>query len=327
MPPGDVTAVVLSIGEPFVARALASLDRQTQPPAEVVRVDGVTPFHRALNAGIARVRTEFFAHVDADMVLDSTALADLRTCAAARIGVVVGGLRDPLRGSIVGVKLFRTAAAAAQPCPDSITPAVDLVTAMRANGWMSAHALAYRPGPPALWHTFGEHQPDYSPLYTFTKFRVLGARYRHQRNGPSARRLFAVLQASRHPAASLARAGAAVGLFWSESRDALRPCTPDNDFERLHRLLDAPAQPTRVAAAAPPQAFLEAYRAGYEAARDGDAGRFRGRFDAFAAASTAAAWAAQIGLCRGALQDTCDAHGAAADFAALNALFPLGLDE
>ena len=39
----DVTAVVLSIGEPFVGRALASLEHQTEPPAAVVRIDGVTP--------------------------------------------------------------------------------------------------------------------------------------------------------------------------------------------------------------------------------------------------------------------------------------------
>ena len=76
-PRGDVTAVVFTIGEPYLPRALASLERQSLPPAAIVRVEHVSPFHRAFNAGVARVRTDFFVHVDADIILDPTALADL----------------------------------------------------------------------------------------------------------------------------------------------------------------------------------------------------------------------------------------------------------
>lgn len=327
MPTRDVTAVVLSIGEPFVARALDSLDRQTQPPVDVVRVEGVSPFHRALNAGIAEVRTEFFAHVDADMVLDPTALADLRACAAPGIGVVVGGLRDALRGSIVGLKLYRTACAAAQPCPDSITPAVDLVDAIRARGWLTAHALNYRPGRRALWHTFGEHAPEYTPLYTFTKFRILGARYRRWRNGPSLRRMFRLLHDSGHPAAPMAQAAAAIGVYWEESRDALRPCEPSDECARLQRLLAGPAPsppPALPVAADPRRAFLDDYRAGCELARAGAAADFHARFAALAAAATFPAWAALVGLCRGALAPAIDPARAAADFQSLAALFPDG---
>lgn len=327
MPTRDVTAVVLSIGEPFVARALDSLARQTQPPADVVRVDGVSPFHRALNTGIARVRTAFFAHVDADMVLDPTALADLRACVAPSIGVVVGGLRDALRGSIVGLKLYRTEGAAAQPCPDSITPAVDFVAAIRARGWLTAHALSYRPGPRALWHTFGEHAPEYTPLYTFTKFRILGARYRRWRNGPSLRRMFRLLHASGHPAAPLAQAAAAIGVYWDESRDALRPCEPSDELARLHRLLagSMPAPPSPLSVATDPrQAFLDDYRAGCQLARAGAAADFRARFAALAGAATFPAWTALVGLCRGALAAAVDPAAAAADFQSLTELFPDG---
>ncbi|HSP99311.1 MAG TPA: glycosyltransferase family A protein [Candidatus Dormibacteraeota bacterium] len=327
----EVTAVVLSIGEPFVARALASLERQTEPPVDIVRVEGVSPFHRALNAGIARVRTAFFVHVDADMVLDPSALADLRACVAPGIGVVVGGLRDPLRGSIVGIKLYRTECAAGLRCPDSITPAVDFVDAIRARGWMTAHALAYRPGPHSLWHTFGEHQPDYTPLYTFTKFRLLGARYRHWRNGPSLRRMFTVLHESRHPAARIAQAGAATGVYWTESRDVLRPAAPSDGFALFQKLLDSPPgsapMPTLAATTTPRQAFVDHYRAGCELARDGAASSVRALFDARAAEPTLAGWAALIGLCRGIFAPASDPARADADFQSLAELFPDGLDE
>ncbi len=326
----DVTAVVLTIGEPLLARALASLDRQTQPPADVVRVAGVSPFHRALNAGIGRVRTAFFVQVDADMVLDATALADLRACVAPGIGMVVGGLRDALRGSIVGLKLYRTDCAAAHPVPDSITPAVDFITAISARGWMTAHALKYRPGARALWHTFGEHQPEYTPLYTFTKFRVLGARYRHQRNGPSLRRMFQVLHASRHPAALIAQVGAASGVFWGESRDALRPAVPSQPFETLQRLLGAPHAshelPPLELASTPRQAFLDHCRAGCEMARAGAAASFRARAEALAGASTFTAWVALVGLCRGIFEADCDDARAAGDFQGLADLFADGGD-
>lgn len=328
-PRGDVTAVVFTIGEPFLRRALASLERQTLPPAEVVRVEHVSPFHRAFNAGAARVRTAFFVHVDADMILDPTALAALRACMAPGIAVAIGGLRDPLRGSIVGVKLYRTAAVAAQACPDSISPAVDLLRAMTDAGWRTAHALNHRPERRDCWHTFGEHQPDYAPAYTFAKFRILGARYRHWRNGPSLRRMFGVLQRSGHPAAPIAQAAAAIGVFWTESRDALRaaPLAP-RELARCQRLLAGGAGPPAApweAHATPAEAFVAAYRAGCAMVAAAAAPAFRQRFDGLAAETTPNAWAALIGLCRAIAVPAFDRRRAAADADALAALFPGGI--
>lgn len=45
----DVGAVLLTLGEPTTGRALASLRCQSAPPRQPVIVDGVTPFHAALN--------------------------------------------------------------------------------------------------------------------------------------------------------------------------------------------------------------------------------------------------------------------------------------
>ena len=59
VPGGDVTAVVLSVGEPYTERALASVQRQVPAAADVVIVRGTVPFHRALNAGAGRVEVQW----------------------------------------------------------------------------------------------------------------------------------------------------------------------------------------------------------------------------------------------------------------------------
>ena len=60
----DVTALVLSIGEDYTNRAMASVQRQTLRAAETIVVRGISPFYRALNDGAVRVRTPFFIQVD-----------------------------------------------------------------------------------------------------------------------------------------------------------------------------------------------------------------------------------------------------------------------
>ena len=54
------------------------MHRQTLPVADTIVVRGVSPFHCALNAGAAQVRTPFFVQVDADMTFDDTCLEDVR---------------------------------------------------------------------------------------------------------------------------------------------------------------------------------------------------------------------------------------------------------
>ena len=65
-----VTGMVLSIGEPSTTRAIESLKAQTIPCEDIVLVENVSPFHEAMNAGIARVSTPLFIQCDADMIAD-----------------------------------------------------------------------------------------------------------------------------------------------------------------------------------------------------------------------------------------------------------------
>jgi cellulose synthase/poly-beta-1,6-N-acetylglucosamine synthase-like glycosyltransferase len=125
--PNDVSAVVLTVGEPSTAEAIESLHRQTVPLRDIIVVRDVTPFHKALNAGAARVKTRFFVQVDADMILDPRCVAALRSGMHRRAGIVVGRLRDALTQDVVGIKLFRTVCFESTVFRDSISPDTDFV--------------------------------------------------------------------------------------------------------------------------------------------------------------------------------------------------------
>jgi hypothetical protein len=242
----DVTAVLFTIGEPYAQRAVASVRRQTQAPADLVVIGAdETPFHRAFNAGARQARTDFFLQVDADLVLDPDCVEGLRACMRDEVGLVTGRLRDPLLGRIGAVRLFRTACFERQGFPDTISPDTDFVAAIEAAGWRRLDALRHRPGPRELWHTFGEHQPDYSPLYTFAKFRLDGGRYRYRRDPYTLRDIAARLHRSRHGAAPLALVALMHGVFHRDTSDQLRPYGPDADFALATRLLSANGPPAR----------------------------------------------------------------------------------
>src|SRR5512147_1293944 len=168
---GDITVVALTIGEPYLERALASAQRQTLPPAATVVVRGMSPFHCALNAGAAQVQTPFFVQLDADVILDDTCLAELRALMRDDVSIVSGLLRDPIVGRTVGVRLYRTACFADVQIRDSISPDMDFTNDTARLGWLRRNALHWRGPERAHWHTFGDHRPDYTPLYTYSKFR------------------------------------------------------------------------------------------------------------------------------------------------------------
>src|SRR5262245_18448929 len=137
----DVSAVVLTQGEATTEHAVASVRQQTLGVQDIIVIEHVTPFHRAPNVGAARTRTAFFIQVDADMILDANCVAALRGCFADDVGLVVGMLRDPLRGRTVGVKMFRAACFQLGSFPDSISPDTDFNDAIAEGGWKTIYAL------------------------------------------------------------------------------------------------------------------------------------------------------------------------------------------
>jgi hypothetical protein len=238
----DVSAVILTMGEPSTARALASVAAQTAPVRDVVVIEGVSPFHRAINQGARRVQTPFFVQVDSDMILDPTCIAILRGRVAHDSGIVAAELRDPLEGQVVGIKLFRTECFRAGDMPDSIAQDMDFGRILARNGWQTHYVDT--PGNDGVQPrpTVGEHRPDYTVPYTFRKMLIEGARLRHRaaRHGLFSR--MGTLEQSSHPLALMSQVALGHGFFLPLTRDELRPAPDDPRATWLARFLECDAR-------------------------------------------------------------------------------------
>ena len=232
----EVTAVILTIGEPTLERARESVLRQTYAVSEIVVVDDVYPFHHAVNSGAARVRTPFFVQVDSDMILDDDCIENLVARTASNVGSVVGHLRDSLYGRLEAIKMYRTACFADGGLPDSISPDTDFHDSMQRNGWVTVYALRYDNREPFVWHTFGEHRPDYTPFFGYARHAVVGRRWRYRGNAAALRNHFETLHASDHPVALISHVALGHGLFLPGENDLLSRYESDADFERIRDL-------------------------------------------------------------------------------------------
>jgi hypothetical protein len=240
---GDISAVVLTLGEPHTERALASLARQTLQPAETIVVQGVSPFHRALNAGARRVQTPYFVQVDADMILNDWCLEELHHHMTPSVGMVVGPLADPLMGIEIGVKLFRRHCFEIARVQDTVSPDTDFNATLRSRGWDVVYAL---PSPdhedsPTPWPTMGAHCPPYTRLHTYARYHLLGARYAYRRDFPAFRWRYRKLAVSHNPTAFIARIALGHGLFLRADGDLLTPAlySSSPEFEVLDRFLSS----------------------------------------------------------------------------------------
>jgi hypothetical protein len=304
-PANDVSAVVLSTGERTTQDAIASLHRQTMPVLDIIMVRGVAPFHMALNAGAAQVKTPFFIQVDADMVLDCDCVAALRRRMRRHVGIAVGHLRDALVEQVVGVKLFRTACFDVAQFQDTISPDTDFVDAIARDGWNTIYiGRRWRAGPHP-WATFGEHRPDYAPAYTYQKYLLEGRRYRYRQKVEGLRWLLGRLAASRHPAALIAQIALTRGIFLTENRDALGTMVNDEAFAGIEHFLSSAQDPlTRLDITVAPdlplrERFRAFFRLGVELFNAGDLPTFKQCMDALDNVEHCnASLASKIALCK-----------------------------
>jgi glycosyltransferase involved in cell wall biosynthesis len=219
LPTGDVTAVLLTMGESSTDQAYASILMQTLQPTEIIRVERVAPFFAALERGVSRVRTPFLVQVDADMVLDETCIERLRDAITREMGIATGQLRDPLAGTIAGVKLFRRECFDEVPLRDSVMPDIDFYVEIGGRGWLTLNVLSYDRHPDGALHTFGDHLPDYTPAYTYATYALLGCRYFRRRDLVGLLWRYEALRRSGHSMALVARVALLTGLFRDEDRD------------------------------------------------------------------------------------------------------------
>jgi glycosyltransferase involved in cell wall biosynthesis len=318
----DVSAVVLTMGEPTTRKAIDSLRRQTMLPREVIVVRGKAPFHKALNTGAAQVKTPFFVQVDADMILDPHCIAALRGNMSRRIGIVVARLRDALIEQVVGVKLFRSKCFESEVFQNSISPDTDFVNAIARRGWETVYIGSLGAD---QWATFGEHRPTYTFSYTYHKSLREGRRYRHRRSISGLQRHLGRLELSRNPSALVAQIGLAHGIFLNADWDLHDVRHYDESFARLDAFLRRPQTNNGCTAAALPPveaSAAESFRCIYRLGHDlGDAGNSQEFLQLLRhldhTGSIGRAWILKIALCHGLLSAATEDANIEADFRVL----------
>jgi hypothetical protein len=310
----QVTAVMLTIGEPTFERARQSVLRQTYPVADIVVVDDVRPFHRAINTGAARVRTPYFIQVDSDMILDADCVENLVSRFESYVGSVVCHLRDPLYGRVEAIKMYRTSCFKDAGLPDSISPDTDFHDGMRRDGWLTIYALRFHDREPGVWHTFGEHRPEYTQFFAYARNALNGRRWRYRGNAAALRDHLRVVHESQHPAALISHIGLARGLFLPGEQDLLSRYEPDADYERIAALLARERRPGdrrlrfawRPPVVSAKQAFRRYYERGICIARDGCRSDIEDELARLHATVHPWAWLMQAALCQGLFVDRFD---------------------
>jgi hypothetical protein len=235
------------------------------------------------------------------MVLDETCVERLRGAMAPEVGIAVGQLRDPLLGTIAGVKVFRRACFDATPFGDSVASDVAFYSEIAALGWLTLHVLSYDADPRRAMHTFGDHTPAYTPAYTWATYYLLGCRYLHRSDLRGFLWRLGRLRRSRHAMARVARVALCAGLFGDQTRDVAKSAVR-SDAELLGCLAAAPVPRASLPVGAADGAgdvcerFYELGRA--LAARDScaDLGSWLADFGTGPPEET---WIAEASLCRG----------------------------
>lgn len=316
----DVTAVVVHQNEPYLGRALESIERQTLRAAEIVIADPeAEPVHRALNEAVAQVRTPYFVQVDADMILDDDCFELLRRDFPKAGGLAVGRLRDPLAGRIEAIKLFSSALFDAGGLPDSVSPDADFQKEISRKGYLEVHVVKFGGSDPEMWHTIGDHDPGYTEARAFGRFFNQGSRYAYRRNPQGLQSLFRRLQKRDHPAAMAAQAGAAIGLFTRQSVGVRVRVEGHADFDRLDAVLQRPRSirpitvPSVVVDDSLTSTFVSFYRCGARLAADGCRQDLRSSYLRLSGFRDWAHWFALVALFRGVIDARADEQRALED--------------
>lgn len=231
----DVTVMVLTLGESTLNEALASVQKQSTRPAEVLVVENEQPVSRAFHVGSRRVRTPFFMQCDADMILSADCLQVLRDGMEPDVGVCVGFLQDDILGPIQGVKLFRTDAVLPYTS-SSLASDSDMIGQMLKGGWKMRFCRREQPHPELDRDVLGLHRPTYDDEeYLFFKFSRQGSKARYRRSMPEFLALLQALKTSTHPKADLALLAFCHGFFAKAEEDLHREPRSCHEYELYRR--------------------------------------------------------------------------------------------
>jgi cellulose synthase/poly-beta-1,6-N-acetylglucosamine synthase-like glycosyltransferase len=234
-----VTGLVFSIGEKTTSRAMAGLRNQTVACKDIVVVNDVSPFYKAMNTGIAKIKTPFFVQCDADMILDPDCIETMLKFIRKDVGVVIAFLKDPLLGKIQAVKMFRTACFKAAGFSNHVSPDTDFISRLKKRGWRYVFAGRRQRRFHHAADVLGEHRPEYTPQYTFEKFRLMGARMRNRGVFQELMDSLQRLNKSPHPMAPVAMIGLCRGIFSGIEKDGLKKYKVSRDFKILEAYMNS----------------------------------------------------------------------------------------
>jgi len=168
----DVSVVFLTMGEETTNRAIESLSKQTLQPVDTIVIENVTPFNNAISLGIRKVKTDYFLQLDSDFILDENCIELLRNSMLPGVGIAIGHLRDPISGITSGVKMYSTNCFSNKEFNDSVSPETDIIKELRRDGWRIVYSISNAPCN-KITNTLGEHDPVYTPLYTYLWKKVV----------------------------------------------------------------------------------------------------------------------------------------------------------
>jgi hypothetical protein len=256
------------------------------------------------------------------MILDENCLEDLRACMTGDVGLVLGGLRDPLMGRVGWVKMFRTKCFDTVQYKDLVAQDVVFKDEMSRNGWETVVAIRSMDGSSKdLWHTFGEHSPAYTPHYTYSKYLVEGRRYRFRKTSGGPAWHLRKLAGSDHPAALIAQIALAHGIFIREQGDLLKPYVPNQEFDFLEKFLTSTNSPDLTFdLILPPlrfsteKSFREGYRLGIRLRQAEAFPIFKRCLGFLDGSRDPLAWIAKVGLCHGLFAETYRSEACTEDY-------------
>lgn len=313
----NLTAILLTMGERTTRAAIQSLCNQSLKADELIIVENISPFHKAINHGVSRVKTDFLLQLDADMILDKDCILNLMMNMNDGVGIVLGQLRDCLMGAESGVKIFRTRCFDNTNFKNSISPDTDLYLDIISNGWEIKRALyqSREDNYGKYWFTFGDHLPDYTPLHVYRRYYLLGRRYRYRRDLPTFLWRLEQLEAVNHSLSVIAQVSMCHGIFSCEETDQLdeKLYSENQDFKLLCKFLNGKRNNQKYmlnipepAQQSPAQIFSQYYKAGTEFKKNNNLECFLRYLQLLDNRLYSNNWIAKIAMCHGLFSDKDD---------------------
>jgi hypothetical protein len=208
-----------------------------------------------------------------------------------------------------------------------VSPDTDFSQDILTRGWKSVRALRFE-GPKERWHTFGEHAPNYTPAYTYSKYLVEGRRYRYRRAFGEFKGHFEKLERSSHEAAPLAQLAMAHGVFLEEDHDLLSSGPPCEEELALQPWLAGviPGEPCPrfrfPYLATPSDAFTRSFEMGVGCRQTESSSAFARCLKLANGLQYSLRWPAKIGLCHGLFFQAFVPSEVATDYRLLEELLP-----